>query len=209
MSPEAFQAQSGVSRETLEKFRLYAALLEKWSGAINLVSRSTLPSLWKRHFLDSVQLFDLAPAAARNWLDLGSGAGFPGLVIALLATESRPELKVRLVESDQRKCAFLSTVSRETSLNNVEITNARVETITDSADVVSARAFAPLTQLLAHSSRLISDDGVALFPKGEAVAVELTEARRDWHIEAEQRESMTDPAASVVIIRQFRRRPAP
>ena len=117
-----------VSRETIDRLSIYANLLEKWNPRINLVSRSTLDDLWSRHIVDSAQLFELAPVTAKHWVDLGSGGGFPGLVIAILAKELRPELEVVLVESDQRKCAFLRTVSRETNCGAV-VHSKRVEEI--------------------------------------------------------------------------------
>lgn len=205
MKREQFEAQIGVSRETSDKLQRYADLLDKWSRAINLVAKSTLQDVWGRHFLDSAQLWAFAPEHAHRWLDLGSGAGFPGLVVALLAAEKRPDMMIRLVESDRRKCTFLAEVSRETLLSNVEITCARVEDIKDQADVVSARAFAPLSKLLEYTEPLIAPNGVALFPKGENASDELTAASRDWHIQSCGRKSLTDPAGMILEITSFRR----
>jgi 16S rRNA (guanine527-N7)-methyltransferase len=164
-TPEGFARRFDVSRETLTRLETYAALLTKWTRRINLVSAASLPDLWHRHIADSAQLLAFRPPA-RLWLDLGSGAGFPGLVVAILT----PDLHVRLVESDQRKCAFLRRVAEDTG-TTVDIVPCRIETLPpQSADVISARALAPLTQLLAHAEKHLAPDGIGLFPKGRTVS---------------------------------------
>ena len=120
-----FAAQSNVSRETLERLDVYADLLRRWTRKINLVSKGSLEGLWTRHFLDSAQLLTLAPESSVSWADLGSGGGFPGAVVAVLAAETRPDLKVTLVESDQRKAVFLRTVLRETGVAG-DVLTARI-----------------------------------------------------------------------------------
>jgi 16S rRNA (guanine527-N7)-methyltransferase len=196
----AFAAATGVSRETLERLRRYAALLEKWTPVINLVARSTLPRLWTRHFLDSAQLLDHAPDGARIWADLGAGGGFPGLVVAILAAESRPALRVTLVESDARKSAFLLTAAREIGVD-VRVETARAEELAPlGADVVSARALAPLHRLLPLAERHLAPGGVCLFPKGAAHEQEIAEALASWRFEVQKLPSRTDPAAVILKI---------
>ena len=205
MSASDFQKATDVSRETLDSLKKYAELLLKWNPAINLVSKSTLNNLWSRHMLDSAQLYALAPETAVSWADLGSGGGFPGLVVAVMAKESKPELRVTLVESDQRKAAFLRTVSRELSLDT-QIISQRIENLTDlSADVVSARALAKLPQLLSWSETLLRPGGVCLFPKGATVEKEIQEALASWSFVAEKFPSRTDSNATILRIGEFRR----
>lgn len=189
-----------VSRETAERLACYAALLRKWNRAINLVSPTSLDAVWTRHFADSAQLFDLAPSAARSWADLGSGGGFPGLVIAILAAERRPGLHVTLIESDRRKATFLQTVARETGLD-VDIRAARIEEVPPlGADVLSARALAPLTVLLAHAERHLGPGGVALFPKGARHRDETAEALASWRFEVQTQPSRTEAGAVILKI---------
>jgi len=190
---------SDVSRETSERLASYAALLRKWNPAINLVSRATLDELETRHFADSAQLFDLAPAEARHWVDLGSGGGFPGLVIAIIAEEHAPDLRVTLIESDQRKATFMRTVTRELGLRRVEVIDARIEAADpQEADVLSARALAPLDRLLGFAERHLAPHGVALFPKGARYADEVNRALASWRFEVQNHPSKTDPQAVVL-----------
>lgn len=175
-----------VSRETMERLEAYERLVTKWTPAINLVASSTLPNLWSRHFLDSAQIFSLCPPGAETWADLGSGGGFPGLVIAMMAKEKMPGLSVTLVESDLRKAAFLATVARETGLD-VTIRAERVEKIAPlNADVVSARALAPLSKLLSWARCHLKPEGRALFLKGAEHEAEILAARQDWAFELEK-----------------------
>jgi len=196
VTPDAFRKFADVSRETFERLKLYASLLEKWQKAINLVGPSTLPELWRRHMLDSAQLFPLIPPGARRLADMGSGAGFPGLVLAILGAPD-----VQLIESDQRKCAFLDTVARETGVR-VTIHRKRVEDCAGlDADVITARALAPLNTLLDYASHIAAPDALCLFLKGRNADAELTDAKSAWYINAESRPSETDPDASILILR--------
>lgn len=193
-------AACDVSRETLDRLRIHQRLLEQWNPRINLVSRSSLADAWDRHFSDSAQLWRLAPADARLWLDLGAGAGFPGLVIAALAAEKAPGLHVHLIESDGRKATFLRTVARAAGLD-VAISDARIEATPGvGADIVSARALAPLDRLLEHAERHRREAGICLFPKGETVHNEIAEARRTWRFDPRIHPSLTDPRAAIVEI---------
>ncbi|MGI9395012.1 MAG: 16S rRNA (guanine(527)-N(7))-methyltransferase RsmG [Boseongicola sp.] len=201
----SFLATRNVSRETMARLDIYAGLLEKWSSRINLVSRSTLPELWIRHIADSAQLIDINNLNARDWVDLGSGAGFPGAVIAILAVERGDSTKFTLVESDQRKAAFLRTVSRETDAGfNVVV--CRIEDLEcQSASIVSARALAPLDKLLDYASRHLASGGTALFPKGAQLTEELETARKSWSFNIEIVPSVTDKEAAILKIGEIER----
>lgn len=201
----AFTNYLDVSRETLARFDAYEALLKKWNPRINLVSNSTLDDIWHRHFLDSAQLWHHIPEGTQKWLDFGSGAGFPGLVCAVIAKEMNPDFKFTLVESDQRKCAFLMSVSNELDLDT-QILPMRVESIPpQQADVITARAVASLGQLLAMSAPHKHKSSVLLLPKGNSFESELTEARKHWHIDAQVIESLTDSGSVILKIEDFER----
>ncbi|TVQ01243.1 MAG: 16S rRNA (guanine(527)-N(7))-methyltransferase RsmG [Roseinatronobacter sp.] len=194
-----------VSRETYDTLQNYVALLHKWNAHINLVAASTLPDFWDRHVLDSAQLFTHAPATTRHWVDLGSGGGLPGLVCASLAKQFLPQCKFTLVESDARKAAFLTTAIRDLELN-ARVLVARTEAAPpQNADIVSARALAPLPQLLDWVTRHIAKDGVALLPKGKNYAEELAVARREWQFSEAVIESQTDPLARLLILKDIKR----
>ena len=209
MSREALLARLDVSRETSARLDALVAVLEKWSRTLNLVGKGTLAEVWTRHVEDSAQLWPLAPASARSWIDLGSGAGFPGLVIAALAADERPDLHVTLVESDTRKAAFLGAAAREMGVS-VTIRDVRIEALeAPPADVVSARALASLDRLLDYAAPLLAPGGVCLFPKGAGHASELTEARRRWQCRVVAHPSRTDPAAVVLEIQELARAAAP
>jgi 16S rRNA (guanine527-N7)-methyltransferase len=193
-------AALNVSRETTERLDTYAALLAKWNPAINLVARSTLPDLWNRHILDSAQVFELAPKYVRHWVDLGSGGGFPGLVIAILAAEKAPKARVTLVESDLRKATFLSTVVRECGLTTT-ICAERAESLAPlNADVLTARALAPLDSLLVHAERHLAEGGIAIFPKGAAHGSELASALEHRRFSVQKHPSRTDTDAVLLVI---------
>lgn len=199
---ESFSALLGVSRETMERLGRYESLLIKWQKSINLVSAGTLPQLWRRHMLDSAQLAALAPESARRWADLGSGGGFPGLVVAILLA-GRPDFEMHLVESDQRKCIFMREVARATEAP-ATIHNCRIEDFAagqGAFDVVSARALAPLDRLLGWAAPLFGPQTVGLFLKGQGVQDELTLARKSWIFEADLHPSQSDPAGSVLMLR--------
>ncbi len=178
----------------------YAALLEKWNPKINLVAPSTIPNLWTRHLLDSVQLWDKVPKNAESWTDLGSGGGFPGLVIAMLAKDIRPNFHVTLVESDQRKATFMRSVSRETN-TPVTVLAERIEAVAiEPADIVSARALAPLSKLLDYASGLVKPEGIALFPKGVNHEAELADALANWTFTLQKEPSQSNPDSAILCI---------
>ena len=223
-SPESFQSAFGVSRETIERLKTYDSVLRTWQRTINLVAPSTLDEVWHRHFADSAQLLGLALAARdagpapdsaskspqkgeKRWLDLGSGGGFPGLVLAILLAERDPAVRVTLVESDSRKAAFLGEVARKTGVA-VEIRAERSEKYATQdksqiREVITARALAPLPKLLGLVLPYFSPRTVALFPKGRDVDSEIGEAQRMFGFDAELAPSMTDPDARVVMVRNL------
>jgi len=190
-----------VSRETFERLELLERELRRWQAIKNLVGPATLDSIWDRHIADSLQLLALAPEGARTWLDLGSGAGFPGLVLAIAGAERG--LRVHLVESNSRKCAFLRHIARLTGVS-ATVHEARLEAVVPGfvgqADVVSARALASLVQLLDWTAPMLKAGTIGLFPKGRDAEIELTEARKKWTFEAEILPSSTDSEARILRI---------
>lgn len=203
MTPASFFPN--VSRETLVRLEEYAALLAKWNPVINLVSKSTLPDVWQRHMRDSAQLWPLCPKGARLWVDIGSGGGFPGIVIAILAAELAPEMRVILIESDQRKATFLRTVAQTLGLE-LRVESQRAEDVPPlGADVVSARALTALSGLLPLAQRHLAENGVAIFPKGQSAAQELTDALELWQFAVTRTPSETDHQAVVLQIRDIAR----
>ncbi|MEZ5714537.1 MAG: 16S rRNA (guanine(527)-N(7))-methyltransferase RsmG [Paracoccaceae bacterium] len=195
-SPESLD----VSRETFEKLALYATLLEKWNPRINLVARSTLDDLWTRHIVDSLQLLRLADGAMPHWADLGSGGGFPGLVIAIAAQETANPARVTMVESDQRKATFLRTVLRETEVAG-QVIAERIEKVPPlGADILSARALADLSALLGFAERHLAPGGLCLFPKGKNWKSELQSAQQAWHFSYQAIPSQTESQSVVLKI---------
>ena len=197
--PEDFARDFDVSRETLAAFEAYAALLAKWNRRINLVGRETLDELWRRHFLDSAQLLPLMPdppeGRPRVIADLGSGAGFPGLVLAILGAG-----EVHLIESDQKKCAFLREAARETGAQ-VEIHATRIEAVESlEADVVTARALAPLEKLMAYARPVLRPGGLCLFLKGRGAEEELTASGLAATMRVERSPSRSDAAGVILSI---------
>jgi 16S rRNA (guanine527-N7)-methyltransferase len=195
-------ALTPVSRETEARLDRFVALLLDWRQRINLIASSTESNLWTRHVADSLQLVALAPQAHR-WVDLGSGGGFPGLVIACALAEAKGA-EVHLVESNAKKAAFLREAARATGAPAV-VHAARIEDFVDNApegiEVVTARALAPLVGLLGSAYPLLQRGAVGLFPKGQTAAGELTAAGKRWKIRASLEVSRTDPLARIVLVR--------
>lgn len=199
LTREDVRRKFDVSRETLERLDILVSLLSKWTQRINLVSPASLDEVWHRHVADSAQLWQLSTQEAENWLDLGSGAGFPGLVIAAFGADV-PGFQISLIESDVRKAAFLSTVVRDASLP-AKIYAERVEALPSQlARVITARALAPLKILLEMAERHRDPEGTALFPKGRTVHKELEDALRTWRFTYSLHPSVTDPEARIVEI---------
>ncbi|MFC5069614.1 16S rRNA (guanine(527)-N(7))-methyltransferase RsmG [Flaviflagellibacter deserti] len=190
-----------VSRETWDRLEIFVGLLLKWQKTVNLISPSTVPAIWTRHVADSLQLLQMAPAA-KIWVDLGSGGGFPALVIAA-ALVDRLGARVHLIESDQRKCAFLREAVRHAVLP-ATIHNGRIEAVlgnwVEPAEVITARALAPLPRLVELAFPLLKTGAIGLFSKGRDAVAELTQTAKDWHIEAELAQSLTDPDGRIVVV---------
>lgn len=192
-----------VSRETMSDLEAFAALTAKWTAKINLIARGTVDSIWERHIVDSVQLYQFAPKPFEKWVDIGSGGGFPGIVMAILAKEKNPQAQFVLIESDQRKATFLRTAARELNLP-VQVIAERIETApVQNADVVSARALTALSGLLSLTKRHLKQEGFALFHKGRQSAQEVADAQKSWSFDLEENASITDPDARILAIRRI------
>lgn len=188
-----------VSRETQDRIDTFLSLLEVWNLRINLVSKGVEADWWSRHVLDSLQLASLLPPGDGAVADLGSGGGFPGIILA--AALHRP---FHLVESDRRKCAFLREAARAMALTNVTVHDVRIQQLhLPPVMVVTARALAPLATLLGYAHRIMSPEGIAIFPKGRTAQAELTAAAGHWHMTAERFASQTDPEATIFRIRNI------
>ena len=192
-----------VSRETVARLDRFAALLLDWHGRMNLIAASTVPVLWTRHIADSLQLVAIAPAA-RKWADLGSGAGFPGLPIACALADQKAT-EVHLIESNKKKAGFLREAVRVTGAPAI----VHAERVADFAsgfrgalNVVTARAVAPLPELLSIAYPLLKTGAQGVFPKGQDVEAELTKATKCWSIQASFVASRTDPKSWIVVIRE-------
>ena len=195
--PLDFARETGVPRETLSRLSTFVNLLVEWNERVNLVAASTLPDVWRRHVLDSAQLAPLIPNRARTVVDLGSGAGFPGLVLAILLSD-RPGLTVHLVESTQKKCRFLEEAAKATAAP-VRVHYARAEQIKGlKGDIVTARAVAPLDHLFALAHPFFGPATVGLFLKGRSLNDELTHARKSWKLDATPIPSRSDPSGSML-----------
>jgi 16S rRNA (guanine527-N7)-methyltransferase len=200
LTAASFQKQSGVSRETLARLEAYVELLCAWNRRINLVGPRTLGDVWRRHILDSAQLFPLVPPKTRILLDVGSGAGLPGLILAILGVK-----EVHLVEADQRKSAFLREAARITEAP-VQLHVQRLEKCPEfPADVITARAFAALPDLLDQVGGFIVDHSMLLLLKGKTVGEELTEARKAWNMRVALQQSVSDPSGTVLRLEQVTR----
>lgn len=188
-----------VPRETELKLHEFIALLGRWNTKINLVSKSSIGEWWSRHILDSLQIVPLLPPGRGPIIDLGSGAGFPGIVLALMTL--RP---VHMIESDHRKAAFLNEAIRVLGLDFTRVHNVRIEQVLLApAPIVTARALASLTDLLKHAHRLLEPCGAALFPKGRTWRDELTAAMVNWNMRLEQFPSQTEPQSVILRISEI------
>ena len=205
MSDELFE--QNVSRETYEKLRAYEALIRKWNPSINLVAKSTLSDVWNRHIIDSAQVYAAAFGEKLSiWTDIGSGGGFPGIVIATLTQGEDQQTNVTMVESDKRKSVFLRTAIRELGLLNAEVINERIEGAQISiSDIVSARALAPLTDLFTLSQGFADQNTIFLFQKGKNWASEIEAAQNHWSFEYDAIKSETDSNAVILKIRGLSR----
>ena len=203
MSKEQFAAIGNVSRETLQRLDIYVSHLVKWQNAINLVAQDSLGDIWRRHMLDSAQLARYIPKKAQVITDLGSGAGFPGLVLSIVLNR-----QVHLVEASGKKAAFLKEVARLTAAQAI-IHNCRIEEAKIwPSDILVARALAPLAQLLDYSEpflRAAPETAMCLFLKGVRAEEELTHAAKSWKMRVERLQSVSDPTGTILRIRDIAR----
>jgi 16S rRNA (guanine527-N7)-methyltransferase len=204
--PEVLADIISVSRETEERLAVYVALLGKWQKAENLIAPSTLPMVWRRHVADSAQLVALFPET-RRWLDLGSGAGFPGLVVAILGGQ-HPDTKVHLVESNRKKCAFLRAAIRATRAPAI-VLEGRIEGViagwSDPVERISARALAPLADLLAMAAPVMEQGVPAAFHKGQDFVREISEATQSWGFDLIKHDSRVGDGGAILDISHLHR----
>ena len=198
LSPEDFAAAFPVSRETLTRLEVFLDQLTKWNRAINLVSRRSLEDPWRRHILDSAQLSPFVPASAKSVVDLGSGAGLPGLVLAIL----NPDKDIHLIESDRRKAAFLQEAARVTN-SRISLHTDRIEDSIDKVgpvDAVTARALAPLPTLLEYIQPILNEKKLCIFPKSGGIYNEIEAVTERWGVTYEVHPSLSDPRGRIVIL---------
>jgi 16S rRNA (guanine527-N7)-methyltransferase len=201
--PEQFAAEFDVSRETLGRLLAFDACFLDWSSRHNLVARSTIEDRWDRHFRDSAQLFAAIPVTAKSLVDLGSGAGFPGLVLAAMV--EKRGLQVTLVESIGKKAAFLTAAIEAMGIANARVIAARIESLKiKKTDVITARALASLQKLMGYAYEIGGETALCIFPKGQDVEVELTAAAKYWHMEVERRASVTSPGSAILLVTKLR-----
>ena len=196
--PEVLSEHVDVSRETIEKLEIYANLLLRWQFKINLISTNSLEQAWHRHFLDSAQIFSILPKKATSAIDVGTGAGFPGLVLSIMGLEN-----VQLVEQNKKKCAFLYEVIRETEAT-ASVHPCKIEKLPiKDYDVVLARAFMALDGLLKVVSPFFGKDTLGIFPKGLKVNQELTAASKNWKMKTAIKQSITSPDGKIVLVKDL------
>lgn len=192
-----------VSRETMAELQIFADLVVKWTPKINLIARGSVAAIWDRHIADSVQIHHYTPETYLKWVDIGSGGGFPGIVIAILAKTRHPAAKIILIESDQRKAVFLRAAVRDLKLNASVLAERVEDADPQGADVVSARALSALSGLLPLVDRHLKSDGLAILHKGKRAHDEISQARQSWSFTLEQHASFTDPEARILAIQRM------
>ncbi|MBP3346941.1 MAG: 16S rRNA (guanine(527)-N(7))-methyltransferase RsmG [Alphaproteobacteria bacterium] len=203
---EKLECKYTVSRETMDRLKAYEASLYEWQNRMNLVSKNSLENAWKRHFQDSMQLFSLLPQQGIVY-DFGSGAGFPGMVLAVMSVEKTPYLKFRLVESIKKKTLYLNEVKKITGISNVEILNKRIEDIpAEAADVITSRAMASLSDLLKYAQKFCTRKTKCIFLKGKSYADEIAEAKKIWKFNAEVLPSQESDEGVILIITDIHKR---
>ncbi|MEM0976244.1 MAG: 16S rRNA (guanine(527)-N(7))-methyltransferase RsmG [Pseudomonadota bacterium] len=195
-----------VSRETLDRLNTLATFTKKWTAKINLVAPATVPNIWTRHILDSLQLWQHRPDKCSLWYDLGSGGGYPGLVLAALAAQDNVDASFTLIESDQRKCVFLRQAAAAMGIS-VSVVPGRVEAFDGpAANVISARAFASIEKTLSISKEFTGSSTVFILPKGKTAAEELEAASESWSFNCDQTISETAPDASILVLSSIKPR---
>ena len=195
-----------VSRETINLLKTYHDLLIEWQDKFNLVSNSSLQNAWERHFEDSIQLYEYIPKTAKSLVDFGSGAGFPAMVLAIIAKEKTPYLNFTLVESIKKKTLYLNEVSFKTGVH-VNIINDRIEKIkTQKFDVITSRAMTSLVDLLKYANPFCHKDTVCIFPKGKNYSLELAEAHKSWRFKCEIKASKVSEEGKILIITDIKKK---
>ena len=198
MKKNEFVKSLNVSRETLNGFCEYETLLSKWNEKINLVSKNSLVDIWERHFLDSGQIIKHVEASGKRWVDVGSGAGFPGLVVALLLRDRKIDCDLVLVEKNPKKGFFLNEVIRKLNLN-VEVVNDNIYTLKRmNADILTARAFSELNNLIEIAFRHRKNEGICLFLKGENYRKELDKTLNYWFFDYDIFNSLSNPSGKII-----------
>jgi 16S rRNA (guanine527-N7)-methyltransferase len=201
-----FVKSLNVSRETLNGFYEYETLLSKWNEKINLVSKNTLVDIWERHFLDSGQIIKHVEASGKRWVDVGSGAGFPGLVVALLLRDRRIDCDLVLVEKNKKKGFFLKEVIRKLNLS-VEVVNDNIDTLEPlSADILTARAFSELNNLIEIADRHRKKEGICLFLKGENYRIELDKTLNYWFFDYDIVDSLSSSSGKIIRVKKIFKR---
>jgi 16S rRNA (guanine527-N7)-methyltransferase len=201
-----FVKSLNVSRETLKSFYEYEALLSKWNEKINLVSKNTLVNIWERHFLDSGQIIKHVEASGKRWVDVGSGAGFPGLVVALLLRDRRIDCELVLVEKNPKKGFFLKEVIRKLNLS-VEVVNDNIDTLEPlNADILTARAFSELNNLIEIAFRHRKKEGICLFLKGENYRIELDKTLNYWFFDYDIVDSLSSSSGKIIRVKKIFKR---
>lgn len=203
---DVFEERINVSRETLQKLEFFVEQLGIWTKKINLIAPSTLPDVWVRHVLDSAQIYDLLEKKSLKTGDLGSGGGFPAMILAILASEREPESEFIMIESDKRKSAFLAKMLRDLGLNGQVMPMRSENAEALGADVVTSRAFTHLESLLPHLERHMKPTGSAILLKGSRALEEVTKARTGWNFTVEHFPSITDPTAKILVVNDIARK---
>ena len=204
---ENFKRKFDVSRETIDNLQCYVDLLIEWQSKFNLVSKNSLADVWQRHIADSAQLFKFFDENTNLVYDFGSGAGFPALVLAIIAKEKRPDIKFKLVESITKKTLYLNAVKDKIGLDNVEIFNNRVENLKlPYADVITARAMTALDGLLKYSALFADKKTRMIFPKGQSFEIELSEAKKKWDFKLNIYENEICSDGVVLVLENLRRK---
>ena len=206
MKKNEFVKSLNVSRETLNYFYEYKTLLSKWNEKINLVSKHTLEDIWQRHFLDSGQIVTKVEASGKRWVDVGSGAGFPGLVVALLLRDRKVDCDLVLVEKNPKKGFFLNEVIRKLNLS-VEVVNDNIDTLEPlNADILTARAFSELNNLIEIAFRHRKKEGICLFLKGENYRIELDKTLNYWFFDYDIVDSLSSSSGKIIRVKKIFKR---
>ena len=201
---ENIELKYNVSRETIDKLKAYEASLKEWQNKFNLVSKSSLENAWDRHFCDSVQLIKYIPETTRVMFDFGSGAGFPGMVLAVLLAEKMPKIHINLVESIKKKTLYLNAVKEMFQLNNVTIINERIENLKKTtADIITSRAMCKLTDLLGYAYPFTNKNTIMIFPKGKTFQTEIEEAKKKWKFNCQIETNETNDEGKILIINKL------